>query len=45
MSYGLFLACFMYTYRFNMLVMLLYLFALGFFVLRGGVFYREIPDE
>jgi len=44
-SYGLFLACFMYTYRFNMLVMLLYLFALGFFVFRGMIFYREIPDE
>jgi oligosaccharide repeat unit polymerase len=36
-AHGLFLAPFVYVYRFNVLVMLVYVFGLGFVVLRRGV--------
>lgn len=36
-AYGLFMSCFMYVYRFNEAVLMLYLYAMGFVVLRGGV--------
>lgn len=36
-AYGLFMSCFMYTYRFNEALLLLYIYVLGFVALRGGV--------
>ena len=36
-GYGVFLSPFMYFYRFNMLVKMIFVFVLGFVVLRGGV--------
>jgi oligosaccharide repeat unit polymerase len=36
-GHGIFLSCFMYTYRFHMAVMVIYLYALGFVALRRGV--------
>jgi oligosaccharide repeat unit polymerase len=36
-AYGLFMSCFMYVYRFNEAVLMLYLYGLGFVLLRGGV--------
>lgn len=36
-GHGIFLSCFMYTFRFNLVFMLLYLYAYGFVALRRGV--------
>jgi hypothetical protein len=36
-GYGLFMSCFMYIFRFNMMLLLMYLYAFGFVALRGGV--------
>ncbi|MBK6899712.1 MAG: hypothetical protein IPH09_10705 [bacterium] len=36
-GYGIFLSPFMYYYRFNLIVQLLYVYAIGFVLLRGGV--------
>lgn len=36
-AYGVFLTCFNYNFRFNMVVMLLYTYGLGFLILRKGV--------
>lgn len=44
-AYGLFMSCFMYSYRFNEAVLLLYIYVLGFVVLRGGVLVDRSGDE
>ncbi len=36
-SYGLFMSCFQYVYRFNEMLQLLYIYLVGFVLMRGGV--------
>jgi oligosaccharide repeat unit polymerase len=44
-GYGLFLAPFIYSYRFNVLVILGYIFVVGFVVLRGGTLFVRDRHE